>query len=524
MRRTSKTAQLPRWSLVHQTPGRLRYRVPRVRADPTYARDVAECLAAAAGIETVRVSASCASVAVRFDPERTSRARIEFAARGIGRPGRPRGRLSPQPETVPLVAGLAAFGLGAIGAPGLAVGAALAIGAAPIVQRAVGGLVGERAVTVDALDATAVGLLAFRGDLVTSALSVSLIAGGEWIRSLTARRSRRAAVELLARGDEMLWIVRDGREVRVGANAVRPGDVLIAHAGDRLVADGQVVRGDALVDEHTLTGESEPAVKRPGDRAYASTLVSAGAIRVAVEQVGDRTRAGRIIQLLENAPEHDTRLTDQARRVGDRLALPTLLLGGAVLAATQNAARAAAVVIFDFATGIRVSAPTTVLATMTRAAREDVLIKSGRAIEQLARVDAVVFDKTGTLTRGAPSLVDVRAVGADEAAVLRWAASAERGLAHPAARAILDVAARNGLSLGDRTAARVVPGMGVISQVDGHTVRVGRPELLREAGVSVWDERGGRGSVAHVAVDDRYAGALTYEDEIRPEEIGRAHV
>lgn len=143
-----------------------------------------------------------------------------------------------------------------------------------------------------------------------------------------------------------------------------------------------------------------PVLHDEGEVVYASTLMREGHLHIAVEQVGAETRAGRIVQLMRDAPVHDTRIENYAGKVADRIVLPSFLLAGAVLAATRNPTRAASILITDFATGIRVSVPTAVLAAMTSAAQAGVLIRSGRALEQLADIDTVVFDKTGTVTEG----------------------------------------------------------------------------------------------------------------------------
>src|SRR5205814_845655 len=159
--------------------------------------------------------------------------------------------------------------------------------------------------------------------------------------------------------------------------------------------DGIVVDGSALVDQKMLTGEAMPILKAIGDRVFAGTIVSDGRLYARAEAVGRGTRAGWIAHVLEEAPELDSRAVSYAHRFADRLVAPTFALAGLSFLVTRSLARAAAILIVDFATGIRVSAPTTIMATLARAATDGILIKGGRAVEQLASADVVVFDKTG---------------------------------------------------------------------------------------------------------------------------------
>jgi Cu2+-exporting ATPase len=313
----------------------------------------------------------------------------------------------------------------------------------------------------------------------------------------------------------------------VSADALVAGDVVVTYPGELLVVDGLVLRGRALVDQKTLTGESTPVMKRTGDTVYASTVVADGKVYVQAQAVGAQTRASLIVHLLEDAPLHDTRLANYARRYADRMVLPTFLLAGGLLALTGDVARAVSVLIIDFATGIRVSAPTTVLAAMTAAVHADILVKGGRALEQLAAVDTLVFDKTGTLTGGTPRVTQVHVLGstASRDEVLRLAAGAEQRLTHPAAEAIVHAAQRTGLPIPERGDSRFAIGLGVRAELEGSIVLVGSVRYMAQQRVALGDEalelagRAGRQGVSTVFVarDGELIGAVCYADVPRPE-------
>ncbi|MDP9350118.1 MAG: heavy metal translocating P-type ATPase, partial [Chloroflexota bacterium] len=307
---------------------------------------------------------------------------------------------------------------------------------------------------------------------------------------------------------------------------VRRGDIVVVYPGDLVPVDGRVVEGEALIDEQQLTGEATPVAREQGQSVFASTMVQEGQVHVRTELVGVETRAGQIVRVMQEAPVHDTRIEDYAARIADRAVLPTLLLAGAVLAATRNPNRAASVLITDFATGIRVSVPTTVLAALTAAARRGVLIRSGRALEQLGKVDTVVFDKTGTVTEGRPQVVHVESASPaiSPSHVLALAASAEQNLAHPAAEAVVRYASDQGIALLPSEQWDYHVGLGVYAWIGGRRILVGSHRLLQQEGIALNPSdgsndamQGERNSVIYVASDGEVQGTVTYADPLRPE-------
>lgn len=514
--------------VVHHIEGRVRLRMPLLRRDPSFAERAIAFLERQNGVRSARASAVSASMVVLYDPDRVTVVRlIAWLQREVPAPAGRTSRTTARPVLGPLVCGGLALGLSLLGAP-LAITVALgAVSAIPIFARAVRSLVAERRISVDALDATAVAVLALRGNLFTASLTVSLIAGGEYIRSLTARRSRRALVGLLATSDAFAWVVRGRLKERLPAEALAAGDTVVVYPGELVLVDGVVIRGRALVDQKVLTGEATPMLKQPGDAVYAATVLTDGKLYVRTERTGAETRAQRIVQILEGAPHHDTRIANHARRLADRFVLPTLALATAVYLATGDVARAVSVLVFDFATGVRVSVPTTVLASMSAGVRRDVLIKGGRAMEQLARIDTLVFDKTGTLTAGRPRVVEVHSLVPElrEDEVLSLAAAVERRLRHPAAEAIVRAAERRGLSVPERESSHFSVGLGVEAVVEGRGVLVGDQRFLErkrvplpERALALANAAGSGGaSSAFVAHDGRLIGLIAYADTARAE-------
>lgn len=532
------TGMAPPVTIVHSLPGRLRVRAPLIRDDVALAASLREFLLAQPGILSVRLDRWCASVIIAYNPALIAPPALTGAvARGLElRPTlEQRGAQSISlrallrrglPTGLQLAFGVASFAAGLFGAPPPLTYGLLAAAGAGIYDRALRTLIRERRVNVDALDATAGTLMVAQGNVVAAGFMTALIGMGEYIRERTARRSREMLLDLLSTTGYSAWVVRGGRKLRVPAKQVFAGEVVVVYPGDLIPVDGHVLDGRAMVDQRSLTGEAAPLEKRRGDSVYASTVCVEGKLYLRVEAVGEETRAGRIVEIVRSAPLGETRIQNYAARLADRLVLP--IFGAAVLVfgLTRTLTRAISLLIIDFGTGVRVAAPTTILAAMTNAAHRGILVKSGASIERLASVDAIVFDKTGTLTCGEPEVTEVIALapGARPADVLTLAAAAELRLRHPAAHAIIRRARRDGCQIPERSQSHYLLGLGVQAEVDGHRVLAGNRQLLEQEGVEIaaadaavaaTAERAE--SIVYVARDGRLFGLLAYADPLRPE-------
>ena len=186
---------------------------------------------------------------------------------------------------------------------------------------------------------------------------------------------------------------------------IEPGDELLLSAGDLIPADGLVLAGRALIDQQRLTGDARPVARTAGDTVWAGSRLVEGNLRVVAQQTGHETAAGQAVALLQAAPETDTRISNYARMVGNWAVVPTLLVGGAVYAATGSLVRATGIVNLDLGTGMRVSSPLAYFVTRRRATKLGIQIRSGRAMEMLAAADTVLFDQTA-LRNGARDVID----------------------------------------------------------------------------------------------------------------------
>jgi Cu2+-exporting ATPase len=368
-------------------------RLPSLRWEKSLAERLEASLAGRNGVLEAHANSLCASLTLRYSGTLSLERIKEWIDEANDSP-LPDRAPDEAPSLRPLICGALTVTSALLGVPPLWRGGLLAVSAWPIFQRAIAAVREERRLTVDALDASAIGLLGARGDIMAAGLSSSLIAFGEYIRARTAGRSRRDLTELLGEGERFAWVVRGEAKVRLRASEIQSGDIVIVYSGQMISVDGEVVTGRGFIDQKMLTGESRLVESGPGASVYASTLLADGKLYIKTEKSGASTRAHQLVRLLEDAPSQETQITNYARQFADRLVLPTLALAGGV-AVIGTPAAAVSVLLFDFATGIRVSAPTTILASLSSAMRNGVLIKGGASLERLAKVDTLIFDKTG---------------------------------------------------------------------------------------------------------------------------------
>ena len=414
---------------------------------------------------------------------------------------------------------------GPLALPPLAVAGFILVSAHLSFKRAWAGLQQERKINVDFLDALAVTLHSLEGFLVGPALMISMIEGGEAVRDATQRIAHSANTDLLASLQADVRRLRsDGSEEVVPSTELASGDRVLFFPGDSIPVDGVIASGEGSFDVVKLTGESVPRHAVAGDEVLAGFILLEGALGVEIRAVGDDTRIGQITTMIESAPVYDTRVGNFAAKVANRFVMPTLLLAGvSLLLSAGNVAQAASLLMFDLGTGLRVSVPTAIMAALTRAGSQGLLIRSGRALEQLVDIDVVVFDKTGTLTQGHPSVVQVDVLHSDlQLQRLTWlATTAEQGLNHPVATAIVDYAEAQGVQPGTCDSWDYRIGKGVSAVIEGQTVLIGNAKILRDESLEVPElhpEQALRSSTPiYLAVDGVVAAVFYAADQLRPD-------
>lgn len=537
------------YQVVHWTTGRFRLRIVRLSFDAEYARKLEYLVTSLDLVTSTQVNPAASSLIVYYDYEASADTtaivqeqlfvaiqEAPFVDVPIGwTPGaiaEPKQSSSHEIDLVERL-GMPVLGLvlslaSIVGVPipGIVIAAVVVAGAIPVFKRAWEAIQLERQLTIDFLDGLAITLHTLQGNHFAPSFMLGLVEGGEVIRDMTARGSERASLDLLDCLGKYAIVERDGQEVQILVSEVVVGDRVIVYPGDQIPVDGIILRGTGLLDQCKLTGESVPVTRREGEEVLASTLLVDGQLCILTERTGNNTRAGVIVNLMQSAPVHDTRVENYAAMVANQAVVPTLMLGIGVGLVTRDLNRAVALLTLDFGTGIRVSVPTTILSALTYAARNGVFIRSGRAIEILSRIDTVVFDKTGTLTVGHAGVNDIKIMNPRFTAteVLALAATAEQGLTHPVAEAIVRHAKNSGVELKTCEEWEYKVGLGVVAKIDGIQLLVGSPRFMKQENIDLaaFDQRypetkSGSHSLVYVAGNGELLGVIMYSDPPRAE-------
>ena len=362
---------------------------------------------------------------------------------------------------------------------------------------------------------------------------ISIMLLGHWqeMKALGQAQDALAALAALL-PDEAERIAADGSVETVPAEGLSTGDLVLVRSGGRVPADGQIVDGEAELDESMITGESRPVAKSVGDKVVAGTISTDSAIRVEVTAVGDDTTLAGIGRLVAEAQESQSRtqvLADRAAAllfyVAVSAAIVTAIVWTALGDGNEAVVRVVTVLVISCPHALGLAIPLTTSLSSAMAARNGILIKDRLALEASRTIDAVLFDKTGTLTKGEHIVIGVAATaGRDRGEILRIAGAVEADSEHPLARAIVTAAVNAG-PVAQASAFRSITGRGVEATVEGAAYAVGGPVLLRERQLTEpaeiteqtteWKHRGA--AVLYLVKDTEIIGALALEDEIRPE-------
>ena len=336
--------------------------------------------------------------------------------------------------------------------------------------------------TVEALDATAIGVSLLRGDFSTAGSVMFMLRLGELLEDWTHKKSVADLAGAMSLGVDKVWLVTDHGEEAVPIGEVRTGDLIVVRTGNLIPLDGTVTDGEATVNQASMTGESLPVPKHSGSYVYAGTVVEEGECVVRVAQVMGEGRYDRIVRMIEESEKLKSTAEDKAARLADRLVPYTFLGTGLTWLLTRNVTKMLSVLLVDFSCALKLSMPIAVLSAMREGHTHNLSIKGGRFLEAVANADTVVFDKTGTLTYASPRVAQIVTFGGrDENEMLRLAACLEEHYPHSMANAVVNEAKARGLDHEEyHSRVEYVVAHGISSSVNGEKVIIGSAHFVFE--------------------------------------------
>lgn len=388
-------------------------------------------------------------------------------------------------------------------------------------------LVFKRKLHVEVLDATAISVSLLRRDFNTAGSVMFLLGVGELLEEWTHKKSVGDLARSMSLNVEKVWKKVDGTEVLVPLSDVIAGDELTVHMGTVIPLDGVVVSGEAMVNQASMTGESQPVRKEPGSYVYAGTALEEGEITFKVEKSAGSTRYERIVQMIEDSEKLKSSVEGKASNLAD--ALVPWSLGGTALTylLTRNATKALSILMVDFSCALKLAMPLAVLSAMREASQHHITVKGGKFLEAVAEAETIVFDKTGTLTKAKPVVSDVVSFnGMEKEELLRIAACLEEHFPHSMAKAVVDAAKKRNIFHEEmHSKVEYIVAHGISTMIDEHKVIIGSahfvfedehcviPDGMEEKFAVLPEEY----SHLYLAIDGKLAAVICIHDPIRQE-------
>ncbi len=519
-------------TVIHQLSKRLRLRVTSLRSNHIDSAKLSSALLCLSGVDICRVSNAAASVMVGYDGTKATQREIiklllsaptqyKVTARdkkSSAKNNRELGKIFSALIPIlhyPFVPVQARFAM-------------TVFTTAPIMLEGLQSVVQRRRITTEFLDALAIGISTFTGEYLTANFTHLLLQMGEYLEHSTERSSTQMLEQLIQTDiDAQVWIEKEGQQKQIAANEVVIGDIVVVGTGHRILIDGVIVSGVALVNQTSITGESVPVKKDKGDAVHSGSVVEEGQIKIWAEHVGNDTTMARMGRFIESSLQQKSFAQKRGDEMAQRLVPITLGLAGGIFALTRNFMRTAAVLQADYSCALKLTTPVVLKSSMYSAARHGILVKGGQALEDLANVETLVFDKTGTLTEGRLAVEEVipLAEGWNSESLLNLAASAEEHYFHPVAEAIVKAAKEKSFTHWDHGEVTFIVAHGVTTTVENAAVHIGSRHFLEShhsVKFSAYEQQikellhGGH-NLLYIAKEEVLLGMIALTDTLRSE-------
>lgn len=342
----------------------------------------------------------------------------------------------------------------------------------------------QRKIEVPVLDATAITVSLVTKDFSTASSIMFLLGIGELLEEWTHKKSVDDLARSMSLNVSKVWIkTLENQEILVESSKIEKGDKVVVHMGNVIPFDGEVLDGDAMVNQASLTGESVPVQRTVGNTVFAGTVVEEGEITIRVKEVEGNNRFDQIVTMIEESEKLKSELEGKAEHYADKLVPWTLGATGLTYLLTRNVTKAMSILMVDFCCALKLAMPISVLSAIREASLYNVTVKGGKFLEAVAEADTIVFDKTGTLTKAHPTVVDVVNFNDEYSSddMLRVAACLEEHFPHSMAKAVVDAASKKGLSHEEmHTKVEYIVAHGIATSINGKRTVIGSYHFVFE--------------------------------------------
>ena len=342
----------------------------------------------------------------------------------------------------------------------------------------------QRKIEVPVLDATAITVSLITKDFSTASSIMFLLGIGELLEEWTHKKSVDDLARSMSLNVSKVWLrTPENQEILVESSKIEKGDKVVVHMGNVIPFDGEVLDGDAMVNQASLTGESVPVQRTVGNTVFAGTVVEEGEITIRVKEVEGNNRFDQIVTMIEESEKLKSELEGKAEHYADKLVPWTLGATGLTYLLTRNVTKAMSILMVDFCCALKLAMPISVLSAIREASLYNVTVKGGKFLEAVAEADTIVLDKTGTLTKAHPTVVDVVNFNDEYSSddMLRVAACLEEHFPHSMAKAVVDAASKKGLSHEEmHTKVEYIVAHGIATSINGKRTVIGSYHFVFE--------------------------------------------
>ena len=401
--------------------------------------------------------------------------------------------------------------------------------AMPVLKNGVNSLIKNKRPNADTLSSSAIISSILLGKESAALTIMFLEEVSELLTVYTMEKTRGAIKDMLSVGENYVWKeISEDNVKRVPIEEIQKDDIIVVQTGEKISVDGKIIRGEALIDQSSITGEYMPIKKSIGEDVYAGTIVKNGNISIIAEKVGDDRTVSRIIKLVEDANSNKADIQNYADTFSAQLIPLNFILAGIVYASTRNITKAMSMLVIDYSCGIRLSTAVAFSAAINTAAKNGILVKGSNFIEELSKAETVIFDKTGTITEGKPKVqsIEVFDNSISENEMIGLAGAAEEQSSHPLATAIMSEIKDRGIEIPKHNKIKTVVSRGVETKVgkgkEAKTIRVGSKKYMLENNIDLTlateAERGiiSRSEIGlYVSQDEKIIGLIGVSDPPR---------